>query len=285
MANVANLKALEKGLSFFGQVEAVPGANQFTIGRLGNMGTTSFVGWTAYVLWDAGGGAAAPQAESKLVTVYTNAGVFTTAAFTAAVAAGDYILLLHPSVAAGSAAALEATAQSIKAVTDALPDAGALTSIAQASVVGALNDAAATGAVTDVDTLMAYIKQLVTETPKLFQKSITSAANTNGLVTIATITTAACLIKSIVVKAVTAAQTDLTSAAVKGGASQVVTFLSATDAAVANITSIDQQVAWTGAVELAATKTIVMDVQGTGATPVNLLVTIEYQPVTNGTLA
>jgi len=112
---------------------------------------------------------------------------------------------------------------------------------------------------------------------QVFQKAITSAANTNGLVTIATVTTAACLIKSIVVKAVTAAQADLTSAAVKGGASQAVTFISAVTAAKANITAVDQQVGYTGIVELAAGKTIVMDVQGTGATPVNLLVTIEYE--------
>ena len=131
---------------------------------------------------------------------------------------------------------------------------------------------------------VAYKRQ--TGVTQIFQKAITSAANTNGIVTIATVTTTACLIKSIVVKAVTAVQTDLTSAAIKGGASQAVTFISAVTATQANITAIDQQVTWTGAVELAATKTIVMDVQGTGTTPVNLLVTIEYEAaVDNGYLA
>lgn len=130
---------------------------------------------------------------------------------------------------------------------------------------------------TDIAAIVASTGAKAVGVTQVFQKSVTSAANTNGLVTLATITTAACLIKSIVVKAVTAVQTDLTSAAVKGGASQVITFLSATDAAVINITSIDQQVSWTGAVELAATKTIVMDVEGTGATAINLLVTIEFE--------
>lgn len=97
--DVSQLSKLEKDLVFFGKVESVPGANQFGIPRLGNLGETSFVGWTAYVWWDAGGAAAAPQGESQVVTAYTEAGDFTTGAFTAAVAAGDIILLLHPRIA------------------------------------------------------------------------------------------------------------------------------------------------------------------------------------------
>lgn len=153
------------------------------------------------------------------------------------------------------------------------------------STIGNKSDAAVTTVGTTAS-IIAYIKGVLNQlvafkrqagVNQVFQKAITSAANTNGLVTIATVTTAACLIKSIVVKAVTAVQTDLTSAAVKGGASQAITFISAVTAAKANITAIDQQVGWTGAVELAAAKTIVMDVQGSGATAVNLLVTIEYE--------
>lgn len=116
---------------------------------------------------------------------------------------------------------------------------------------------------------------------QVFQKSITSAANA-GVVTVATITTAACLIKSITLKAVTAAQVDLTSAAIQGGAAAPVTFISAMTAAKVNITAIDQQVGWTGAVELGATKTIVITLVGVGATPVNLLVTVEYESAVSG---
>ena len=116
---------------------------------------------------------------------------------------------------------------------------------------------------------------------QIFQKAITSAANV-GDVLLATITTQACLIKSIVLKAVTAVQTDLTSAAISGGAAKVITFINATDAAKANIDAIDEQVAWTGAVELAATKTIVISLAGVGVTAVNLLVTIEFEAVVSG---
>lgn len=116
---------------------------------------------------------------------------------------------------------------------------------------------------------------------QIFQKAITSAANA-GAVTLATITTRACLIKSITVKAVTAAQTALTSAAVTGGASSVISFLDAVDAAKANIDAVDEQISWQGRVELAAAKTIVMTLVGTGATAVNLLVTFEYVACVDG---
>lgn len=116
---------------------------------------------------------------------------------------------------------------------------------------------------------------------QIFQKVVQQAANV-GAYTLATMTTQACLTKDIVVKAVTAAQADLTSAAVTGGAANAVTFLSATDAAKANIDAIDEQVSWSGAVELAATKTIVMTLAGTGVTAVNLLVTIRFEAVVDG---
>jgi len=126
---------------------------------------------------------------------------------------------------------------------------------------------------------VAYTRQAgVTQ---IFQKSITSAANA-GVVTVATITTAACIIKSITLKAVTAAQVDLTSAAVMGGAAAPITFISAVTAAKVNITAIDQQVGWTGVIELAAAKTIVITLVGTGPTAVNLLVTIEYESAVSG---
>lgn len=111
---------------------------------------------------------------------------------------------------------------------------------------------------------------------QVLEVSVTSAADA-GAVTLATVTTQPCLIKSIVIHADTAAQTDLTTCAVTGGASNVETFISATDATKANLDAVDEQVAWTGAVRLAATKTIVMTLVGTGSTPVDLTVTIEYE--------
>ena len=157
-------------------------------------------------------------------------------------------------------------------------DAAALASVA---TEGRLAELDAANMPADVDALKVLAAIKVAGRTQVFQKAVTSAANA-GDVTLATVTTQAVVIDSIVVKAVTAAQADLTSAAVAGGASKVVVFLSATDAAVANINAIDEQVAWTGAAELAATKTIVMTLAGTGATAVSLLVTITFHAVTDG---
>ncbi len=95
----------EESLSYYGIVDAVPGANQFTIGALAGLGAGKFAGATnpyqAFVLRDAGGASAAPQGELQAITAYVTAtGVFTTAAFTAAVGIGDEILIVHPSIAA-----------------------------------------------------------------------------------------------------------------------------------------------------------------------------------------
>ncbi|MCJ7829155.1 MAG: hypothetical protein MUP81_05375 [Dehalococcoidia bacterium] len=273
---------------------------------IGAVGDSYFKNWHIYINWKFGGAGTAPQNESQICTTYTNAdGGFTSAAFTVAPAIGDKIMLIHPSLAstlnmnnklgaytgdggAGADDSVKAELDLVKTQTDKIADAtyglSALhTEVAKETTLGGLvttigtpltsSDIQAAARLADAE--VAARRQV--GKPQIFQKSITSAANTNGLVTIATITTAACLIKSIVVKAVTAVQTDLTSAAVKGGTSQAVTFLSAVDAAKVNITAIDQQVWWQGAVELAATKTIVMDVEGTGATAVNLLVTIEFE--------
>ena len=111
--------------------------------------------------------------------------------------------------------------------------------------------------------------------------SITSAANA-GLVTIATVTDQPCVIESIVLHADAAQTADLTSAAIKGGASQVVTFIDSTDSVQANLNAADKQVGFTGVVRLATGKTIVVDLQGTGATAVDLTVTITYHAAVDG---
>ena len=93
-----------EGLSYYGVVDAVPGANQFTIGSLAGLGAGKFDGatnpYSAFVLRDAGGAGAVPQGELQAVTVYITAtGVFTTGAFTVAVAVGDEILIINPALA------------------------------------------------------------------------------------------------------------------------------------------------------------------------------------------
>ncbi len=111
--------------------------------------------------------------------------------------------------------------------------------------------------------------------------SITAAANA-GLTTIATITSQPCLIKSIVVHADTAQTGDMTTCAVEGGASQVIEFIGAGDAIQANLDAIDKQISWDGKVRLAATKTITINLQGTGATAVDLTISIEYAACVDG---
>ena len=105
--------------------------------------------------------------------------------------------------------------------------------------------------------------------------SVTSAANA-GVTTFATVTTQGCLIKSIVLHSDGATTADLTSAAIKGGAGQVVEFISAASAAKANIDAADEQVNYTGAVWLPATQTLAIDLQGTGATAVDFTIVVEY---------
>jgi hypothetical protein len=93
-----------EGLYYSGPVTAVPGANQFTIPTLAGLGAGKFSDATqpywAFVLRNGAGAGAAPQGEMKAITGYVTAtGVFTTGAFTAAVAATDEILILHPALA------------------------------------------------------------------------------------------------------------------------------------------------------------------------------------------
>lgn len=113
---------------------------------------------------------------------------------------------------------------------------------------------------------------------QVFEKTITSAANA-GAVTVGTINNAACMIESLVIHANAAQTADLTSCPVTGGASGIISFISALDATQANLNAADKQVVWTaatGPVRLALGKTIVITLNGTGATAVNLTVSIIY---------
>lgn len=106
------------GLFLYGVVTAVPGANQFTIAALAGQGAGKFAGATnpyqAFVMRDAGGLSAAPQGEQQAITAYdTVTGTFTTGAFTAAVAVGDEILLLHPALVGGGGGMTENVAVTV----------------------------------------------------------------------------------------------------------------------------------------------------------------------------
>lgn len=111
--------------------------------------------------------------------------------------------------------------------------------------------------------------------------SITSAANAEDVV-VATITDQPCVIEAIVIHADAGQTGDMTTCAIYGGGGNVITFISTTDATQANLDAADKQVAWTGAVRLAATKEIVIDLLGTGATVVDLTITIVYRACVDG---
>jgi hypothetical protein len=120
---------------------------------------------------------------------------------------------------------------------------------------------------------------------QVLEVSVTSAANA-GDVILATVTTQPCIIDSVIVHADTPQTTDLVSCPVYGGASKVLTFIDDLEAVQSNLDAADKQVGWgssnSGAVRLAATKTIVMTLSGNGVTPVDLTASIIYRPVSRG---
>jgi len=145
-----------QGLIYYGVVTDVPGADQFTIPTLAGLGAGKFSDVTspywAFVFRDAGGIGGAPQGERQAVTTYdTVTGVFTTAAFTAAVAVDDEMLILHP----GLAAALDILASL------AVPAADAAANVLERDVIGNKTDTALYAVAANAS-LMRYIKALVT---------------------------------------------------------------------------------------------------------------------------
>jgi len=92
-----------EGLCYFGTIDSIPGANQFTISELAGLGDAKFTGaypYRVFVLWDSGGAGAAPQSEMQAITAYVSApGTFTHNAFTVALVAGDQVAILHPRIA------------------------------------------------------------------------------------------------------------------------------------------------------------------------------------------
>jgi len=126
-----------------------------------------------------------------------------------------------------------------------------------------------------------YDDRRVNGKPQIFEKSITAALNA-GVTTVATITDQPCAIEGIVIHADTGAHADMTTCAVKGGGSQVITFIGTDLATEANLDTADDQVAWTGLVRLAAAKTIVIDLQGSGANAADLTVVVRFRACADG---
>uniref|UniRef100_A0A6M3J2D6 Uncharacterized protein n=1 Tax=viral metagenome TaxID=1070528 RepID=A0A6M3J2D6_9ZZZZ len=173
-----SINALVKAkLVYIAPVTSSADTTHFVSSVMIGYGNDYFVGWTAHVLWDAGGASAAPQGGKVIVSDYVSTtGTFTIGA-TTQLAATDIVLLIHPSVAS----------------------------------VGFIGDAAATGAVTTTDTVVSYIKQLVTNqlrvqnsmdfwSPSVEEVQITSAAAT--LAAMATVTVADLPAGAVVTRAI-----------------------------------------------------------------------------------
>jgi len=124
-------KYADYGLAFFGVVTTYTDTTHFKVLGLACLGASTFLpaAGTPYEIFVFKADGAAPQGEQKPVVAYTTGdGTFQHAAFTAPIAVDDEVLIIHPLLAS----------------------------------LGTKATAAATGAVTTTDYVMAYVKQLVT---------------------------------------------------------------------------------------------------------------------------
>lgn len=112
--------------------------------------------------------------------------------------------------------------------------------------------------------------------------SVTAAANAAADTTLGTVTTQGCIIQGVVIHADAAQTADLTSCPVHGGAAKVLTFIDAATAIQASLDAENKQLGWDGEVYLPTGSTIVMVHNGSGATALELTVTIRYVSVVNG---
>lgn len=86
-------------LAYYGVVTRVISATQFVAAGLAGLGDGSLVGYASYVMAKANGTTTPPHAEQPSVTAYvSSSGTFTHVAYTAPIAVGDHLLLLHPNI-------------------------------------------------------------------------------------------------------------------------------------------------------------------------------------------
>jgi hypothetical protein len=119
MAESGSVTLVRYDLAAYGRVSAVTSATVFTIAALAGHGNAAFAGpvpYFAFVLRQNAGLGAAPQGEQQAITGYVSAtGQFTiTAGYTVPIAAGDEILVLHPSIAGMLSAAFSGALSQIQ---------------------------------------------------------------------------------------------------------------------------------------------------------------------------
>lgn len=137
-----------QGLVYHGAVTTVDLATQFRVAGLAGFGNAYFANtYRVYVVRDAAGGGAAPQGEMQPCTAYTSVGgIFTHTAFTVGLAVGDEVLLIHESIA----------------------------------TIGLRGDAAAAGVVTGTDSIVALLKQAVTQQGLIYFGDVTGFTDANN---------------------------------------------------------------------------------------------------------
>jgi len=100
MAGPSSVPKIRTDLAYFGVVSRVISNTEFVAAGLAGLGDGALVGYTAYVLAKANGTTTPPHAERPAVTAYvSSSGTFTHVAYTAPLAVGDHLLLLHPNLA------------------------------------------------------------------------------------------------------------------------------------------------------------------------------------------
>lgn len=101
MAGPSSVPIIRYDLAYHGLVSQVVNATSFLADGLAGHGNGAFQSYNIYVLKKADGTTTAPHQEQVACTAYTSAtGLFAHAAFTASLAGGDEILLLHPGIGA-----------------------------------------------------------------------------------------------------------------------------------------------------------------------------------------
>lgn len=99
MALPSSVPSIRYDLASYGVVTQVLGVANFRVAGLVGHGDGAFRGYNVYVLKKNDGTITSPHAETRLCTAYSSStGGFTHVAFTATLAVGDVVLLIHPSL-------------------------------------------------------------------------------------------------------------------------------------------------------------------------------------------
>ena len=99
MAGPSSVPVIRYDLASYGVVTAVVNATTFRVAGLAGQGDGAFQDYAIYVLKKANGTVTAPHGEQQVCAGYTSlTGQFLHAAFTANLAVGDAVLLLHPNL-------------------------------------------------------------------------------------------------------------------------------------------------------------------------------------------